>query len=258
MSLTRIAAFTAGVAVSSAIVYKGFFRRCSKLINLQSLPPYSYTIVYHEALGFRAAPIQQLLLDAGARFTMAPPTWSPERVVQDNQGSPVFAPPVLRDGEFTLSQLPAIMSYLAERHGYNADVSTPEEAASLNQLILDIADIGGELFALAKDAEKKAKFANAADGGRLKNWLNHVTRFFLKRSPTGNGFLFGSNVTAGNYSTTGITLSLPHTAPVIIAFPAHPQLISCCSLPSRLSSLHSRGKCLRQCLARSSRRGKQG
>ena len=111
-----------------------------------------YTLVYHEHLAFRAAPIQMLLLDAEAEFKMAPPEWGEDRVVAANPGCAVFAPPVLRKGDFTLGQTTAIMDYLGRAHGMLK--GSAEQLATANQLTLDVADIGSELFGVAKDAEK--------------------------------------------------------------------------------------------------------
>ena len=131
-----------------------------------------YTLVYHEHLAFRAAPIQMLLLDAEAEFKMAPPEWGEDRVVATNPGCAVFAPPVLRKGDFTLGQTTAIMDYLGRTHGMLK--GSAEQLATANQLTLDVADIGSELFGLAKDAEKKAAFAQNDPDGRLFKWLAHV------------------------------------------------------------------------------------
>jgi hypothetical protein len=41
----------------------------------------AYKLVYHSSLGFRAAPIQMLLLEAGVAFEMVEPFWGEDRVV---------------------------------------------------------------------------------------------------------------------------------------------------------------------------------
>ena len=106
-----------------------------------------------------------LLLDAGESFTMTEPEWGDEfRVVKDNPGCAVFAPPVLRKGDFTLSQTCSIMSYLGAVHDYAPPATSAEAAATCLQVTLDVGDIGSELFACAKDQAAKAKFANE---GRL-------------------------------------------------------------------------------------------
>jgi hypothetical protein len=84
-----------------------------------------YLIVYHSRLGFRASPIQMLLLDAGVEFEMREPEWGEDRVVAGNPGLPVFAPPVLRKGDFVLSQTCAIMNYLGSIHGYTPTGRVP-------------------------------------------------------------------------------------------------------------------------------------
>jgi hypothetical protein len=64
------------------------------------------------------------------------------------------------------------MQYLGQVHGYHASLVNPESLGTANQLLLDAADVGSELFGLAKDAGKKADFCKA--GGRLHNWLKHL------------------------------------------------------------------------------------
>ena len=113
-----------------------------KASAVKPAPGPTYTLVYHDSLGFRAAPVQMLLIDAGVGFEMATPEWSDDgswRVVKDNPGMSVFAPPVLRKGDFTLSQTMAIMQYLANQHGYNC--GNAQEDTTMLQLLLDI---GGE------------------------------------------------------------------------------------------------------------------
>jgi glutathione S-transferase len=159
----------------------------------------SYQVVYHAALAFRAAPIQMLLLDAKIDFTMVEPTWGEDRVIENNAGNhTVFAPPVIRRGDFTLSQTSAIMHYLGERHGYSPS-GGPEASATCLQVILDAGDVGAELFACAKDKEAKAKFASTESGGRLGNWLAHLNKIYSKSKAAGNAFLFGSVPTSADF-----------------------------------------------------------
>ena len=80
-----------------------------------------YKLVYHSKLGFRAAPIQMLLLDAGVDFEMVEPHWGADRVIENNPGMPSFAPPSLRVGDVTVAQTPAILKYLGRVLGYDAD-----------------------------------------------------------------------------------------------------------------------------------------
>ena len=149
-----------------------------------------YEIVYHSKLSFRAAPIQMMLLDAGAEFTMTDPHWGTDRVVEANPGTPAFAPPALRVGDTTVAQTPAILHFLSERLGYHARSDSAEIGAAHLQLLLDIGDVTSELFAeVRKGAEAKAKFGSSEDGGRLRNWLEHLRKIYARRSG-GRGFLF--------------------------------------------------------------------
>ena len=96
-----------------------------------------YQLVYHSHLGFRIAAVQHLLLEAGVSFVMEEPEWGEDfRVVANNPGTPVFAPPVIRKGDFTLSQSAAIMHYLGSAHGFLP--TDAEQAATCLQLVLDV------------------------------------------------------------------------------------------------------------------------
>ena len=148
-----------------------------------------FKLIYHSKLGFRSAPIQMLLLDADAEFEMVDPHWGADRVIEKNPGMPSFAPPALRDGDFTVAQTPAILIYLGDQLGYGAG-DDDWERAELLQLILDIGDATSELFTeVRKGPDEKAKFATAEEGGRLKNWLLHLRKVFYRRS-NAQGFLF--------------------------------------------------------------------
>ena len=168
----------------------------------------SYELIYHASLSFRAAPVQMLLLDAGIPYTMLEPTWSDDRVIARNAGNhPVFAPPAIRHGDFTLSQTSAIMSFLGEEHGYGA-VGAEQKATHL-QVILDAADVGSEVFGCAKSREAKGKFAAAEAGGRLKNWLAHFNKIHAKAAAsTGGAFLFGGAPTAADFMLLSVFESL--------------------------------------------------
>lgn len=67
----------------------------------------------------------------GARAVAAYYRWEPE-------GHPVFAPPVLVDGDVVLAQTPAIAHYLGMRHGLVSD--DPVAQAHALQVMLTIAD----------------------------------------------------------------------------------------------------------------------
>jgi hypothetical protein len=119
-----------------------------------------------------------LLIDAGQQFSRSAPQWAPNRVLGDSTDGICFAPPALRevDGNFCISQQPAILNYLGRKHGY---VPTDlKEAAIELQVQLDVCDIGGELFKVGRDAEGKAKFLEE----RLPNWFAHLNRHYEKKT----------------------------------------------------------------------------
>jgi hypothetical protein len=167
-----------------------------------------YEIIYHEALVFRCAPIEMLLHDAGISFTKSAPQWAPNRCLGENTAGPCFAPPVLRecDTNFCVSQLPAIMEYLASVHGYLP--TDKKDAAVSLQILLDIADVGSELFAAGKNEETKATFV---DGGRLTNWLVHLNKMFVARGSGSGGGFMGANLVGADFMFVTLMVSLDFT-----------------------------------------------
>ena len=86
------------------------------------------------------------------------------------------------------------MQYLGNVHGYHTSLSSNEAVATANQLLLDAADIGSELFTIGKDADKKSEFTK--EGGRLHNWLKHFNKAHMK---TSGPFLMGDNVVPADF-----------------------------------------------------------
>eukprot|EP01043_Picozoa_sp_COSAG02_P000451 COSAG02_NODE_8_length_60691_cov_104.994752_17_plen_159_part_00 len=99
-----------------------------------------YELIYHPGFTGRLEPILTLLSDAGIEYEISSETFSPqarsltfsvwaaadtwldlagdvESAVEDGIGAPPFFCPILRDGEFTLAQTPAIMEFLGRKHG---------------------------------------------------------------------------------------------------------------------------------------------
>jgi glutathione S-transferase len=86
-----------------------------------------YEIIYHEGFSGRAISIIHILLEAGLTYTLVAPSWGADRCATPNPGHPVFAPPVLRKGDFLLAQTSAIMQYLGTKYGPTA--ANAEDAA---------------------------------------------------------------------------------------------------------------------------------
>lgn len=154
----------------------------------------SYEISYYGAFQGRSAPIQMLLLDAGADYTVVDVVQgAADRVVCPNPGYPVFAPPVLKCGDFVLGQTTAILAYLGSKHGYAP--TSPEGIATCNQLSLDAADVLVEAFKAKALEDKGAAFY--AEGARLSQWLVHFDKAFAK----GNGaYLMGADVSHADFN----------------------------------------------------------
>jgi len=140
-------------------------------------------------------------MDAGIDYTMEEPIWAPDRCVGTNPGMPVFAPPVLKKGDFYLSQTSAIMNYLGEAHGYSPVGA--EDKASCLQLVMDAGDIMAELFQIAKEADKKAAFVDK----RLLSWLLHFEKVFMKSGEEAS-FLMGDKVTQADFALLAAIESL--------------------------------------------------
>ena len=148
-------------------------------------------LVYHESLGLRLAPIEMILLHLGVEYSNVGPQWAPNRVLGESTDGPCFAPPALHDGDFAVSQFPAIMQYVAGQHGMVP--SDRKKAATALQLLLDICDISSEIFKEGKEKESKAKFL---DGGRLASWMAHLEKAVAKHG-TGKG-LMGEDLIAAD------------------------------------------------------------
>ncbi len=152
-----------------------------------------YQLCYHEGLGGRSIGIQLLLLDAGIKYDMIPVVQGGrDRVLGENGGFPVFAPPALVSGDFTLGQSPAICYYLGQKHGYVPN--NPEVAAHCMQIILDSADIFSESAKARNELDRGSKYVAA--GGRLSQWMEHLNKIFNFYS--GN-FICGENISAADF-----------------------------------------------------------
>jgi glutathione S-transferase len=112
-------------------------------------------------------------------------------------GHPVFAPPVLKQGDFVLAQTAAICDFLGRRHG----LAPADEAGAAHalELQLTIADLVGEVHdthhpisaALYYEQQKAAAKKRAAHfgGERLPRFLGYFERVLREN---GGGVLVGN------------------------------------------------------------------
>jgi glutathione S-transferase len=113
-------------------------------------------------------------------------------------GHPVFAPPVLKQGELVLAQTAAICHFLGRRHG----LAPRDEAGELHalELQLTIADLVGEvhdthhpisamLYYEDQKAEAKRRAAHFVES-RLPRFLDYFERV---RAHGGGGWLLGAD-----------------------------------------------------------------
>lgn len=205
-----------------------------------------YELFYHPGFTGRLEPVLTLLADAGVDYELSrePPSQPQEKsrstalceptlialnmsddgqlpgagdvasAVEDGVGVPPFFCPILRDGEFTLAQTPAIMEFLGRKHGcasiayhllvplsvlmcIRADVPVlightdipegAEEQANCLQLALNAADIWSEAYS-ARQAEEDAMKTYLKE--RLPKWLDTLEQFHDKTS-SGGAYFFG-------------------------------------------------------------------
>lgn len=101
----------------------------------------AYQIVYWPGFTGRAEPVLFLLEDAGQPYEIVDDVaGSLERLSKDK---PVFACPLLIDGDTVLSQTNVIVEYLGRKHGY--DVADADRISAA-QLAYNAADIWSEVY----------------------------------------------------------------------------------------------------------------
>ena len=105
-----------------------------------------YEIVYWPGFTGRAEPAILLLEDVGAAYTVDNDVAG--RIASLAGGQPVFACPLLIDGDLVLSQTSVITQYLAQRHG--CDVASEDQTAAA-QFGYNLADIWRETYEGRKD-----------------------------------------------------------------------------------------------------------
>jgi len=137
-------------------------------------------------------------------------------------GHPVFAPPVLKQGELVLAQTAAICHFLGRRHG----LAPRDEAGELHalELQLTIADLVGEvhdthhpissaLYYADQKAEAKRRAAHFVDA-RLPRFLAYFERVVRHN---GNGVLAGSDVSHPDLSLFQVLEGLAYAFPNALA-----------------------------------------
>ena len=158
----------------------------------------SYRLLYWPQLPGRGELVRLVLEDAGAPYVdvarlPAEEGGGARGVAAFMRGRgphfPVFAPPILVDGELVIAHTANVCAYLGERHGL-----APEDAGGRAQamtLMLSVADVIAEVHdthhplsvALRYEEQRDAAKQRAAAflGGRLATWLGYFERV-LERS----------------------------------------------------------------------------
>jgi glutathione S-transferase len=135
-----------------------------------------------------------------------------------NAGHPIFAPPVLKQGDFVLAQTAAICHFLGCRHG----LAPQDEAGVLQalELQLTLADLVGEVHdthhpisaALYYEDQKSAAKKRAAHfvGERLPRFLGYFERVLEQN---GGGVLVGTGLSHADLSLFQVLEGLAYAFP---------------------------------------------
>jgi glutathione S-transferase len=175
-------------------------------------PPYE--LYYWPAIPGRGEFVRLVLEDAGVTYVdvgRLPPAegGGVEAVAAfyagRTDGHPVFAPPVLKQGDLVLAQTAAICHFLGRRHGL-APADEAGEAHAL-ELQLTVADLVGEVHdthhpisaALYYEDQKPAAMQRAAHfvGERLPRFLRYFERVLRHN---GSGVLVGTEISHADLS----------------------------------------------------------
>ena len=156
----------------------------------------AYEIVYWPGFTGRAEPAILLLEDVGEPYTID--TDVQARIEALGQTEPVFACPLLIDGETVVSQTSVIVEYLAGKHG--CDVA-PADAIGAAQFGYNLADIWREIYEGRRDGS--ADFLT----DRFPRWLDVIEHsfggdqawFFSDDAPTWVDYLVLNIVTLATY-----------------------------------------------------------
>ena len=105
-----------------------------------------YTLLYWPEIPGRGEFVRLVLEAAGAPYVDQARLPGQEGCIPPylhgrGPGHPVFAPPILRDGDLTLSQTTAICDHLARRHGLvPADEASRSQALAVHLTLMDLVD----------------------------------------------------------------------------------------------------------------------
>ena len=134
----------------------------------------SYQIVYWPGFTGRAEPAMLLLEDAGEAYEIV--TDVRERIESLSREQPVFACPILIDGDTVVGQTNVILEYLGGKHGY--DVQDSQRVAGA-QLAYNVADIWRETYY----GKKEGNTSYLED--RFPRWVDVLENSFASNSPDG-------------------------------------------------------------------------
>ena len=156
----------------------------------------AYEIVYWPGFTGRAEPAVLLLEDVGEPYTID--TDVQARIEALGQTEPVFACPLLIDGETVVSQTSVIVEYLAGKHGCDVALA---DAIGAAQFGYNLADIWRETYEGRRDGSKD--FLT----DRFPRWLDVIelsfggdqTWFFSDDAPTWVDYLVLNIVTLSTY-----------------------------------------------------------
>lgn len=152
--------------------------------------------LYYWPCRFRGNIIRLILAEANVQYQDIHDYQAVEKFVflDKTKSIPTFAPPVLRVGEFVLSQSSAIAQYLAKKHGLEPEGGLEQSALALmifnqcNDFLLELTRSHG--YYDMWDAQKWAEFKPTT----YKQYLE-IFEELLRKHSNGDHFMFGEKIT---------------------------------------------------------------
>ncbi|KAE8381685.1 glutathione S-transferase [Aspergillus bertholletiae] len=190
-----------------------------------------YHLIYWPGIPGRGEFIRLALEEAGAEYT---DTAQEEGGVQsvlslidknyegDECGPPPFAPPVLKHGDFRISQTPNILLYLAPRLGLAPDGDAIYQVNSLALTALDGLSnephdthhpVASELY-YEDQLEESKRRSESYRKNRLPKFLSYFERVLRPQAAQGRPWLYGETLTYADLALfqgiDGVKFAFPH------------------------------------------------
>ena len=156
-------------------------------------------------------------------------------VLETDPAQPLFAPPVLRDGDLLIAQTANILAYLGERHALvPRNTAGHYRTAQLQLTLADWVDeihdthhpIGSELYYEEQRDEARRRAAHFRTY-RLPKFMRFFERV-LAGNPAGDSHLVGDAITHADLSLFQVVAGLRYAFPQAMAGsePSHPRVVA--------------------------------